>query len=150
MREWKIAKTYDVLGYTFCISVAEDDPHVLAIFAGYDSASRLFKIHEFSYKEESEIDDFATETVPMIIRNYLIQKMSTSHENLKKNKIVFTKEEEIIKYLNQIHRWTSLYAIADEMNLNLQETKALLRALEMNGRILKGESPSGIYYFRTP
>lgn len=149
MREWKIAKTYDILGYTFCISVAEDDPHVLAIFAGYDSASRLFKIHEFSYKEESEIDDFATETVPMIIRNYLIQRIGASHENLKKTTMLIHKEE-IIKYLNQIHRWTSSYAIAFEMNLTIQEVNTLLKSLEIDGKVIKERSPAGIYYFRTP
>lgn len=148
MREWKIAKTYAILDCIFCVSVAQDDPHVLAIFAGYN-ISKLSKIYEFSYEKESEIDSFATETVPMIIRNYLIQKTGASYENLK-NKTVFREKEEIIEYLNQIHRWASVYAIADETNLTLQKTKALLKSLEMDGRILKGESPSGILYFRTP
>lgn len=148
MREWKIAKTYAILDYIFCVSVAKDDPHIVAVFAGYD-ISRLSKIYEFSYEKESEIDYIATETIPMIIRNYLIQKIGASHENLK-SKTIFREKEEIIEYLNQIHRWTSLYAIANEINLTLQETKALLKSLEMDGRILKERSPSGIYYFRTP
>jgi len=149
MREWKIAKTYDILGYTFCISVAEDNPHILAVFAGYDSISRLSKIYEFSYEKESEIDSFATETVPMIIKNYLIQKMGTSYGNLK-SKTTLRKKEEIIEYLNQIQRWTSPYSIANEMSLTIQETNALLKSLEMDGRILRGTSPSGNCYFATP
>ena len=156
MREWKIAKTYNVLDYLFCVAVATDDPHVLGVLGGNEIALTL--IYTTHYKEESEIDYFATVTVPMVIRSFLMQKTGASHKNFKtsiarhqiKNKMMFMKREKIIEYLNQTHKWTSLYAITDEMDLTVQETKALLKVLEIDGRVLKERSPAGIYYFRTP
>ena len=76
MREWKLAQFYNIMDYDFAVGVAWDDPHLLGIFASYANAGRLFLIHEFSYKKESEIDYFSTEVFPSVVQNYIIRKNS--------------------------------------------------------------------------
>lgn len=93
MREWKIAQLYNIMDYDFAVGVACDDPHVLGIFANYVNAGRLFLIHEFSYKEEFEIDYFSTEVFPTIVRNYIIRKKLSSSSPYEKN-YVYKKELE--------------------------------------------------------
>lgn len=72
MREWKIAQTYEIMNYAFAVGVAWDDPHVLGVFAG-EKSNRLCLIHETSYKEDSEIDYFASVTFPSIACAYISQ-----------------------------------------------------------------------------
>ena len=84
MREWKIAQIYEIFNYTFAVGVAWDDPHVLGVFAG-EKSTKLSLINETSYKEESEIDYFASVTFPSIACAYISQhKISPSEKALYK------------------------------------------------------------------
>ncbi len=78
MREWAISKTYKIMDYIFAIGVAKDNPHVLGIFASPINTWKMSLIYEFSYKEESEIDSFATEVFPTVVRNYIVRKKLSS------------------------------------------------------------------------
>lgn len=70
MREWKVAQMYEIMDYTFAVGVAWDDPHVLGTFAGR-RGSKLSLIDETVYKEDSEIDYFASITFPSLAAAYI-------------------------------------------------------------------------------
>lgn len=76
MREWKLVETYNMLNYTFCVGVAQDDPHIMGIFAGHDDSDRLKLIHKTLCIEEDKIDFYATKIVPCVMKRYLLQKLS--------------------------------------------------------------------------
>ena len=73
MRNWRIAKSYMIMDYLFSIAVAEDNPHLLGIFARpFGTIDKMEKIHS-EYCSAITIDRFA-ETVPTIISKFLLEK----------------------------------------------------------------------------
>ena len=157
MREWKIAQMYRIMDYDFAIGIAYDDPHVLGIFASYINAGRLFLIHEFSYKEESEIDSFSTEIFPTIVRDYIVEKKRSHNESFDsptikryiQNQMDKEKIEQLLNETEKFHKGATPRQIAESIGTTVQRAIALLWMLEQEKKVIKFREYNQ-NYFRTP
>lgn len=157
MREWAISKTYKIMDYIFAIGVAKDNPHVLGIFTSPINAWKMSLIYEFSYKEESEIDNFATVTFPLIASNYIIEEKRSHNRNFDSPAIKFHIENQMykekIKQLldetEEFYEGATPQQIAKSVGITVQKTIALLRILEQEKKVIRFREYNQ-NYFKTP
>lgn len=156
MREWKVARIYEIMDYTFAVGVAWDDPRVIGTFAG-KKGSRLSLIDETICNEDSEIDIFATISFPCLASTYIIEEKRSHNQNFDSPTIKFQVENQMykekIKQLldetEEFYEGATPQQIAKSVGITVQRTLALLRILEQEKKIIRFKEYNQ-NYFRTP
>ena len=156
MREWKIAQIYEIMGYTFAVGVAWDDPHVLGTFAGKKS-SKLSLIDETICNNNSEIDIFATISFPCLASTYILEEKRSHNQNFDsstikvhvENQMYKEKIEQLLNETEEFYEGATPQQIANSVGITVQKTLVLLRILEQEKKVIKFREYNQ-NYFRTP